>query len=92
MAHDAVQYGRRIKGRCRLGSCGFKTKYNALDESILKWWRSTKTEQEQRVFRPRLQREIEKQAAHLGVPHSFNAADWMECFLKRHRIGDMAEN
>ena len=91
MAHDVVQHGTRIKGRCRLASCGFKTKYNALDESILKWWRSTKTEQNQQVFRPRLQREIEKQAAHLGVPHGFNAADWTERFLKRHRIGDMAE-
>ena len=38
-----------------------------------------------------MQREIEKQATHLGVPHSFNAADWMERFLKRHRIADMAE-
>ena len=91
MARDVVQYGRRIEDHCRLGPCGFGTKYIMLDEPTLKWWRTTKTEQKQRVFRPRLQREIEKQAAHLGVPHSFNAVDWMQRFLKRHRIGDMAE-
>ena len=60
MAREAVQHGKRSKRRCCLGPGGFKTRCTELDEVMLMWWRMTKTDQKQRVFRPRLQREIGK--------------------------------
>ena len=88
--HNTMQYGRTTSGCCQIGTCGSKRNDNELDELILKWWRSNKAEQKQRLFGPRLQDEIENQAAHDNVPYGFNAADLMQRFSKRNHIGDLS--
>ena len=55
------------------------------------WWIKTKREEKQRVMRPQILREIKQEAANLCLPNSFNATDWMDRFLHRHKIGDNAE-
>ena len=57
-ARDAITFGRRIKGKCRLAAGGFKTKYGQLDANMMAWWIKTKREEKQRVMRPRILREI----------------------------------
>jgi len=42
-------------------------------------------------MRPRLHREIENEAARLRLPESFNVRDWMDRFMRRHKIGLQAE-
>ena len=77
-AGDAIKFGKRIKGKCRLAPGSFKRKYGQLDATMMVRWTKRKRVEEQADMKPWLLHNIRQEAARLCLPNSFNATDWMD--------------